>query len=284
MFEAAFVQQLDARAYQLVVGVWGLYWPLLLLTVLLTAIERLVPLERNQPWRPWFFNLAWYALVLAIGIVLSWTAWGEFVTWLASIYTGQLRLPAPQGALGELGRFMLVLLVYDFFSYWAHRMQHAVPALWVLHQFHHDERHMNAAAGARAHWLNIVYLQLVVTVPLTWLLGLDSYSVTVYLLIHAVQAFSHMNIRLELGRASSWLVGPQFHRMHHARERTRYDRNFSNLLPLWDRLFGTFEAPVAGDFAPTGINDIPSTDSWGKAFVQPVADWWHMLRHWMGRA
>lgn len=26
MFEAAFLQQLDVRAYQLVVGVWGLNW------------------------------------------------------------------------------------------------------------------------------------------------------------------------------------------------------------------------------------------------------------------
>ena len=278
MFDAALLHQLDVRAYQLIGEVWRLYWPVLLVTLMLTLIERCFPLERSQPWRTWLFNMAWHALVLAIGVILSWTAWGEFVAWLAGMEAAPTPAPAPQGWPQELARLAVVLLVYDFCNYWAHRLQHAVPALWAMHQFHHEERHMNAAASLRSHWLNIPYLQMLVTVPLMWLLGFEAYSFTAYLAIHVFLGYSHMNVRLDLGRFSKLLVGPQYHRMHHARERRQYDCNFATLLPLWDILFGTFAPPVAGDFGPTGVSGVPASHALIAASLQPINEWWRMLK------
>lgn len=284
MFDTTLLHLLDIRAYQLAVGVWDMYWPVLLITIVFTLIERCFPLEREQPWRGWLFNMAWHALVLAIGVILSWTAWGEFVAWLSGGGVAPTRVQAPQGLADELARLVLVLLVYDFCIYWAHRLQHAVPALWAMHQFHHEERHMNAAASLRSHWLNIPYLQLLVTIPVVWLLGFEAYTFTVYLVIHIFLGYSHMNVRLDLGRISRLLVGPQYHRMHHARERRHYDCNFATLLPLWDMLFGTFQPPVAGEFGPTGVSGNPTTRAWIAASLQPIIDWWRMLKSRFVRA
>ncbi len=279
------LHQLDVWAYQLISGVWRLYWPVLAVVVLFTLVERRFPLAPHQPWRPWFFNVTWHALTLAIYVVLSWSVWGQFVGWLGSVaQAAPARLAAPQGVLDEIVRLALALLAHDFLAYWAHRLQHALPAFWALHQFHHDERHMNAAASLRAHWLNIPFIEVLVLVPIVWLLGFDAMSPAAYFTIHAFVATSHMNVRLEFGRFAKLFVGPQYHRIHHARERRLHDCNFATALPLWDILFGTFHAPAAGEFGPTGVSGIPSSDSWVKVFFQPLVDWWRILRREPTRA
>lgn len=54
--------------------------------------------------------------------------------------------------------------------------------------------------------------------------------------------FQHANIRLP-GGVESWLslliVSPGFHRVHHSQDERESNTNFSSLLSIWDRLFGT---------------------------------------------
>lgn len=281
----AFLHEIDVLAYRLVVDVWSLYWPVLGIVAVLTVVERCHPLERNQPWRPWLFNLAWHILLLAVGVILSWSAWGTFVGWLAnSMQLAPPRLAAPQGAIDEAFRVVLAFFLYDFLIYWAHRLQHAVPFIWAMHQFHHEERHLNAAASVRSHWVNIPYLQVLVTIPILWTLGADAISPGFYFAIHGLLAYSHMNVRLDLGWFSRVLVGPQYHRIHHARERHVYDCNFATALPLWDIIFGTHKAPASGEFGPTGVSGIEPSRSIVKASCQPMVDWWRLFKGRLARA
>lgn len=281
----AFLHQLDVMAYRLVVGVWDLYWPALVAVGLLTLVERRFPLEANQPWRPWRFNILWDMGMLAFAVVLSWTLWGELIVWLGSLVHGlPRRMSAPDGRLEQLTRLALALLAHDFFAYWAHRLQHALPALWVLHQIHHDERHMNAATSLRAQWLNVPYIQILVLVPMMWLLGYDAMSPAAYVTLGAFQAFTHINVKCGFGRFSNLLVSPQYHRIHHARARELHDRNFATMLPLWDILFGTIKAPAPEEYKSTGLIEIPPSDAFFKAFFQPLVDWSRILRHRSPRA
>jgi len=54
--------------------------------------------------------------------------------------------------------------------------------------------------------------------------------------------FIHANIRVRLGPLEDLLSSPAFHHWHHTRD-DHVDRNYASMLPIYDRLFGTFYLP-----------------------------------------
>jgi hypothetical protein len=73
-----------------------------------------------------------------------------------------------------------------------------------------------------------------------------------------VESLSHTNVRVSLGWVGKLvLVGPQYHRLHHAIEHARapFDRtmgcNFAVILPVWDILFRTWRRDLI--FPATGV-------------------------------
>ncbi len=44
---------------------------------------------------------------------------------------------------------LCVVLFSSFISYWVHRLEHAIPALWALHQFHHSADTMSVLTAVR---------------------------------------------------------------------------------------------------------------------------------------
>jgi sterol desaturase/sphingolipid hydroxylase (fatty acid hydroxylase superfamily) len=73
-----------------------------------------------------------------------------------------------------------------------------------------------------------------------------------------VESLSHTNVRVSLGWIGKLLlVGPQYHRLHHAIEHARapFDRtmgcNFAVILPVWDALFRTWRKDHV--FPATGV-------------------------------
>ena len=275
---AEWVHALDAGAYQFIAAVWAMYWPTFLIVAAFTIMERLFPLEPNLPWRVVRFNLVWQVFALSMFVVLSWTLWGEFINWAAAKAGTPLVYIARSDSFAfEVGRILLLIAMNDFLQYWVHRLMHAVPALWVVHRFHHDEVHLNAATSLRQHWLNVPITQLLL-LPLAWLWGGDPGPAYAGLGIVAITAFHHSNIRVDTGSMPPLIVGPQTHRIHHAPERASHDKNFAAVFPLWDILFGTYAAPRRGEFGQTGLTDHPPTESYATAFVQPLLDWRKMLR------
>ncbi len=47
---------------------------------------------------------------------------------------------------------------------------------------------------------------------------------------------------------------PQYHRLHHSRHERDYNKNFCDLLPLWDILFGTLHRPKKDEFVDVGLD------------------------------
>jgi sterol desaturase/sphingolipid hydroxylase (fatty acid hydroxylase superfamily) len=54
------------------------------------------------------------------------------------------------------------------------------------------------------------------------------------------------------GAATPLLAGPQWHRIHHSTQPEHANRNFAAFFPFLDTLFGTYYAPRAGEYPPTG--------------------------------
>ena len=273
---AAWLQQAWSVVLQLLPEAWSVYWPNLPLIAVFLLLERWRPIEPGQPWRPVWFNFAWYSGVVFMVFVFTLSPWGAWILKAAHIFGPPLLPPSDSPAASAL-RVALVLMVHDGLVYWGHRAMHATPFLWAIHRLHHDEEHVNASTSLRQHWLSIPVHQLVVFLPVAWLFGLGAMSMTAFWVTAALGAFHHANLRVELGWLTPLITGPQVHRVHHARAAELHDKNFASLFPLWDILFGTWHRPQPGEFRKTGLEGVPPSTQLLPAQVQPMADWWRAV-------
>jgi sterol desaturase/sphingolipid hydroxylase (fatty acid hydroxylase superfamily) len=148
-------------------------------------------------------------------------------------------------------RCVIAILALDLVRYGAHRLHHAVAALWRLHQIHHSDADFDVSTGLRVHPIEVVLTQgayLAVVAILAPPIG----AVLIAELASALQSFfSHANASLPL-----WLekplravfVTPDMHRIHHSEEMQEQFKNLGDIFPFWDHLFGTYlAAPAAGE-------------------------------------
>jgi sterol desaturase/sphingolipid hydroxylase (fatty acid hydroxylase superfamily) len=83
--------------------------------------------------------------------------------------------------------------------------------------------------------------------------------------------FYHSAIRVRLPWLDRILVTPQVHRIHHSINPAHHNRNFADIFPIFDILFGTFRRPEAEEFPPTGLGaNHPSPRSIWKAQFAPL--------------
>ncbi|MFA9459534.1 sterol desaturase family protein [Thiohalorhabdus sp. Cl-TMA] len=149
----------------------------------------------------------------------------------------------------------LCVAAADLLFYARHRLLHAFPLLWRIHQVHHDDSAMDASTGFRFHPLEAV-LELLTSAGVVLLLGMPVVGVAVIqLLALVVNLFQHTNVRLP-GRLDHCLrylvVTPDMHRVHHSVVRAEADSNYGVVFPWWDYLFGSYRArPAAGHAAMT---------------------------------
>ncbi len=150
------------------------------------------------------------------------------------------------------------LVVFELMGYAYHRLAHAVPWLWRLHEVHHSAERMDWLASFRQHPLEILLVTLAQNAPLVLLgLPLGSHAL-VLLLLRLNTVFVHADLPLPRGWWSELLATPGFHHRHHQRDGAV--RNFSALFPWIDRLFGTFDATPAG---PVGLPTATPRSFWG---------------------
>ena len=166
-------------------------------------------------------------------------------------------------------QWLITLLILDFCFYWYHRASHRVRFLWCAHVVHHSSERMNFGAALRQS----------PTGPFTiilfyWPLPLIGFHPLVIVSAGAVATlygfWTHTETIGKLWRPLEWLfVTPSHHRVHHGSNAQYLDKNYSNLLIIWDRLFGTFEPEVVpvryglinniNTFNPLNNNTIPES-------------------------
>jgi len=139
--------------------------------------------------------------------------------------------------------WVAVLLLFDCWQYWWHRINHAVPWLWRFHAVHHADAEMDASSGVRFHTGEMI-LSATARVVVLPLLGMTVLQLAVYeLAALPVILFHHSNVRMPaaVDRVLRVLiVTPWMHWVHHSRWQPETDSNFSSFLSIWDRLFGSF--------------------------------------------
>ena len=139
---------------------------------------------------------------------------------------------------------ILVLVIPEFFWYWLHRTMHEARGpvgqrLWRIHLPHHMPRQLYVMMHVVAHPLNTLAVRLILTAPL-FLLGFSRESIFAAGVIVSLQGVvSHFNVEMRAGWLNYLLVGNELHRYHHSADIDEA-KNFGNIVPLWDIVFGTF--------------------------------------------
>jgi alkylglycerol monooxygenase len=136
--------------------------------------------------------------------------------------------------------FFVLLILMDFFSYWVHRWGHSINVLWAVHSPHHSAEEMNIFVGLRASVTQRVFTFSVLW-PLT-LIGFTPFDIYLVNGIHLfIALFQHVTWTGKTERLGRIFNTPSHHRVHHAVNQQYLDKNFSDFLIVWDKLFGTFE-------------------------------------------
>lgn len=161
-----------------------------------------------------------------------------------------------------------VLLLADLGFYLTHRLFHAVPALWRLHQIHHSIEEMDWLAAARVHPIDQIITKSASFLP-CFALGFSEWAIGAFAFLYFWHSMLlHSNIRLGFGLLRWLIASPDFHHWHHAREREAWDRNFAGQFALWDFLFGTAHLPEGRQAQRFGIAE-PVPASYVAQLVHP---------------
>lgn len=155
----------------------------------------------------------------------------------AEVLGGKIDLSTLHPAL----QIFLYLILVDFLAYWCHRLHHSIPALWSLHKFHHSATEFNMITVARDHPLERGLNELLIYMPLA-LVAIDR-TVPLWLsgILGAYGLFKHSMVPWYWGWLGKYVFqAPVYHRVHHSFRPDQIDKNFGNVLGLWDHVFGTF--------------------------------------------
>ncbi len=233
------------------------------LTPFLLAIAAAQVFERRSPVVPSglrgvCLNTACLVVNSAIGAVLLPAVF--FLLTLAASWRGGGVIPLASGlvplASGGwwfLPSLLLYVVVMDFGEFVFHVLQHRVPWMWAMHSLHHSDPEVSAATGVRSYWFETILKGLTLYPASGVVFALNPAIMGAYFVVRLLDMFQHANLRVRYGALAGWIASPQYHRLHHSRERRHFDRNFAPYFAVWDRLFGTQYLPGPDEYPPTGL-------------------------------
>ena len=147
-----------------------------------------------------------------------------------------------------------VFAMADLAFFLAHLGLHKIPVLWAFHKVHHSAPVLVPFTVFRRHPVDFLFDGAVAGVVLGITHGLLAYvagdipnaytiaGVNALLFVCLFIGFNlqHSHVPLSFGPLDAVLVSPAAHQIHHSDAPQHRDRNFGNMLSIWDRLFHTY--------------------------------------------
>ena len=194
---------------------------------------------RYKKWKHARTNFLLLSMVMLINVLFGILTTGVFI-WLDTSGFGILHL----FELPVWLELILSLLVLDLIAqYFVHFLLHKVKWMWRLHLIHHTNTNVDVTTGTRPHPFDFMIRESFALLAVI-LMGMP---IAFYLFYRILSVFftyfTHANISMpkQIDRLLSYLfVTPNMHKFHHHYQLPWTDRNYGNMLSIWDRLFGTF--------------------------------------------
>lgn len=192
-----------------------------------------------KKWKHAKVNLMLLGFVMAINVIFGVATLGIF-NWLTASKIGLLYL-----FNGPIWLELLIsILVLDLIAqYGAHYFLHHVKWMWRLHIVHHSDKNVDVTTGTRHHPFDFLLRELFALFAVI-LLGMPLSFYLFYRILSILFTYwTHANIKLPLALDKTLallIVTPNLHKFHHHYQLPWTDRNFGNMLSIWDRIFGTY--------------------------------------------
>lgn len=193
---------------------------------------------------------------------------------------------------------MLLLVVSDFSTYWVHRAHHESRIIWPFHSLHHSAEVMTPITVYRKHPVydlisSFVRGVLIGTLQGVFLVAFEQSPsfITIagtnmfYVIFNITGSnLRHSHIWLSFGPILEHvLISPAQHQIHHSLNPKHHNKNYGEVLAIWDWMFGTLYVPHKQELIEYGLADndgkrIPQRhDSLTAALVVPLVDSYHQF-------
>lgn len=137
--------------------------------------------------------------------------------------------------------WLLAFVAYDLAWYIDHRIAHRTGFFWAFHHVHHSSNEYNMTVASRGFVLD----NTLITRPFFFILpvlGMSPLHLLVVKLVTNIYGIAqHTRLVPKLPVLDAVLATPSNHRVHHGSDEKYLDRNYGEVLILWDRLFGTYQ-------------------------------------------
>lgn len=234
-------------------------------------------------------DLAFTALsVFASGLLFGWAVLSHVV--MAEAVGSVLGTPSstPPTWLAVAFTTLALWFAYEF-AYWlAHILSHKIPALWAFHKVHHSAETLSPLTVFRVHPIDsLVFYNIVAVVtgvtagamhalvgagvaPLTYW----GANILTLIALFTIKHLHHSHVWLAWG--GGWgrvILSPAHHQIHHSVATEHHDRNFGDMLGLFDWLAGTLHDPQPRrERLIFGVADYDDPHSFKGALVTPFGD------------
>lgn len=144
-------------------------------------------------------------------------------------------------------------IVYDFCSYWSHRISHYNRFFWATHVVHHSAEHYNLTVAFRQSWVQ--HFKVIFFIPVV----LIGFHPVIFMVASQLSTLYQFWVHTEaIGKLhpfiERWFGTPSNHSVHHGSQEKYLDKNFGATFMIWDHLFKSFqyeeEKPVYGLTTP----------------------------------
>ncbi len=136
--------------------------------------------------------------------------------------------------------YFIAFITLDFAGYWVHRNAHTFNFFWNSHIVHHSSEEFNLACALRQSISVFFRIFAFLLIPAA-IFGVSPKVIAIVAPLHLfAQFWYHTRHIKNMGWLEYIIVTPAHHRVHHAINPEYLDKNYGQVLIIWDRLFGTF--------------------------------------------
>lgn len=211
---------------------------------LLYLLQKLIPVFKMKDHARIIHN--WYVFVLSILILRVFFPSGIGANGIINFgYTSGLN------SLSFGVDLVATLFIFDFAIYIQHRATHYFNFLWRFHKVHHSDKEMDTTSALRFHPIEILLSALYKTLLLIIFRPRLETFIIYEITLNTFALFNHSNLHIPKKLdiiLRSIFVTPAMHYPHHSLDNQTMNKNFGNILSLWDKIFKTYTNEDNKDF------------------------------------